>query len=130
MATDLNKTLERSPEGYRALSWVLYLVSAAIGLATLGEFSGTLLLVGCVIVILLARSRAQDASQTIYGSHLARIARTMTISLVVAVLLLVFTVLTLGIGIIISWPLYLIFLVWLAFVLVRGMIKLNDDQPA
>ncbi len=130
MATDVSKVLERTPEGYRTLTWVLYLASSAIGIATLGEFSGTLLMVGCVIVILLARSRMKDASQTIHGSHLAKIARTMTISLVVAIVLMVITIGTLGIGIIITWPLYLVFLLWLAFVLVRGMIKLNDDQPA
>jgi uncharacterized membrane protein len=129
MDVDISKTFDRSPEGYHALTWVLYVASGAIGLATLGEFSGTLLLVGCLAVIFLARSRKKDAAATVHGSHLANIASTMTIALAVAVLLLVFTIATLGIGIIITWPLYLLFLLWLGYKLVRGMMRLNDGQP-
>ena len=130
MSVDISKAFDRNPEGYQALSWVLYVASGAISLATLGEFSGTLLLVGCLVVIFLARSRKDDAASTIYGSHLANIASTMTIALVVAILLLVFTIATLGIGIIITWPLYFLFLLWLGYTLIRGMMKLNDGQPA
>jgi uncharacterized membrane protein len=128
MATDFGRALERSPEGYHALAWLLYVASGLIGLATLGEVSGTLLLVGCIIIIFLARSRRNDANQTIYASHFSRIARVMTASLVVALLLLAITIGTFGIGIIITWPLYVIFLVYLAIKLVRGMMKLNDRQ--
>jgi uncharacterized membrane protein len=53
----------------------------------------------------------------------------MTIALVVAILLLVLTIVTLGIGIIITWPLYFLFLLWLGYKLIRGMMKLNDGQP-
>ncbi len=123
---DLSKTFDRSPDGYLALSWVLYAVSGVIALATLGEFSGTLLLIGCIAVIFLARSRRDDAAGTIYASHLSNIARVMTIALVVAVLLLAFTVITFGIGIIITWPLYVLFLLWLGYRLVKGMMRLND----
>jgi uncharacterized membrane protein len=129
MSADLSKTFDRNPEGYQAMSWVLYVASGVIALATLGEFSGTLLLVGCLVVIFLARSRKDDAASTIYGSHLANIASTMTIALVVAILLLVLTIVTLGIGIIITWPLYFLFLLWLGYKLIRGMMKLNDGQP-
>lgn len=129
MAVDLSKTFERSPEGFQALSWTLYIASGVIALATLGEFSGTLLLVGCIIVILLARSRRDDAASTIHASHLSNIATSMTIALVVAILLLVITILTLGIGVIITWPAYVLFLLWLGYRLVRGMMKLNDGQP-
>ena len=77
---DISKTFERNPEGYQALTWVLYICSGAIALATLGEISGTLLLVGCIVVILLARTRKDDAAPTIYGSHLANISSVMTIA--------------------------------------------------
>ena len=50
----------------------------------------------------------------------------MTIALVVAVMLLAFTVITFGIGIIITWPLYVLFLLWLGYRLVKGMMRLND----
>jgi uncharacterized membrane protein len=128
MTIDISKIFERCPEGFQSLCWILYLAASGIGLATLGEISGTLLLIGCIIVIVLAQSRKGDAQGTIYASHLTRIARVMTISLIVALALLTVTILTLGIGILITWPLYLIFLVWLAFALVRGMMKLNDGQ--
>ncbi len=128
MAVDLSKTFDRSQEGYEALTWVLYVASAAIALATLGEISGTLLFVGCIVVILLARSRKDDAAATLHGSHLANIASVMTIALVVAVVLLAVTILTLGIGIIITWPAYVLFLIWLGYRLVKGMMRLNDGQ--
>jgi uncharacterized membrane protein len=130
MSVDISKAFDRNPEGYQALSWVLYVASGAIALATLGEFSGTLLLVGCLVVIFLARSRKDDAASTIYGSHLANIASTMTIALIAAILLLAITILTLGIGIIVTWPAYVLFLLWLGYKLIRGMMKLNDGQPA
>ena len=128
MALDFGKTFERSPEGYETLTWVLYIASGLIALATLGEISGTLLLIGCVAVIVLAHSRKTEAATTIYGSHLARIAKVMTISLIVAILLLVITWVTLGIGILLTWPLYLIYLVWVAYMLITGLMKLNDGK--
>jgi uncharacterized membrane protein len=129
MAIDLGKTFERSPEGYQTLCWVLYVTSGVIALATLGEISGTLLLVGCIIVIALARSRRDDAAAGIYASHFANIASVMTIALVVAVLLLALTWMTFGIGIILTWPAYVLFLLWLGYRLIRGMMRLNDGQP-
>ena len=37
-------------------------------------------------------------------------------------------IVTLGIGILITWPLYVIFLLWLGYRLVKGMMRLNDGQ--
>ncbi len=128
MALDFGKTFDRSPEGYETLTWVLYIASGLIALATLGEISGTLLLIGCVVVIFLARSRKDEAAATIHGSHLSRIAFVMTVSLVVAVLLILITWVTLGIGILLTWPLYLLYLIWVAYMLVTGLMKLNDGK--
>jgi uncharacterized membrane protein len=129
MAIDIGKTLERTPEGFQALSWVLYIASAALSAATvLGDFSGTLLFIGAIVVIVLASSRKSDAAGTIYGSHLANITSTMWVNLVAAVVLMAITYLTLGIGIIITWPAYIIVLIWVGFKLIRGMMKLNDGQ--
>jgi len=129
MATfDVSKTFDRSPEGYQALTWVLYICSLGVALATLGDISGTILFVGCVAIVLLARTRKDDAAGTIYGSHLGNIAKVMTIALVVAAILLAFTIVTFGIGILITWPLYVLFLLWLGYRLVKGMMRLNDDQ--
>jgi uncharacterized membrane protein len=129
MAIDVGKTLERTPEGFQALSWVLYIASAVLSAATvLGDFSGTLLFIGAIVVIVLASSRKSDAAGTIYGSHLANITSTMWVNLVAAVVLMAITYLTLGIGIIITWPAYIVVLIWVGFKLIRGMMKLNDGQ--
>jgi uncharacterized membrane protein len=129
MAIDIGKTFERSPEGYNALSWVLYIGSAALSAATLGEFSGTLLFLGAIVVIFLASSRKSDAAGTIYGSHLGNITTTMWVNLIAALLLMAITYLTLGLGIIITWPAYILVLIFVGYRLIKGMMKLNDGQP-
>lgn len=126
MAIDFGKTFERTPEGLEALTWVLYIVSCGLAAFTLGEISGTVLFLGCIAVIVLASSREKDAAGTLYESHFANIRKVMTVNLVAAVVLIAFTWLTLGIGIILTWPLYLCFLVWTGFKLIRGLMKLND----
>jgi uncharacterized membrane protein len=128
MAIDFSKTFERTPEGIDALTWVLYIGSCAIAAFTLGEISGTLLFLGCIAVIVLASSREKDAAGTIYESHLANIRKVMTVNLIAALVLIAITWLTLGIGIILTWPIYLCFLVWTGFKLIRGLMKLNDGQ--
>jgi uncharacterized membrane protein len=126
MAVDPGKMLQRTPEGYQALTWVLYIVSAGIAAATLGEFSGTLLCLGCIAVIVLASSRKSDAAATIYGSHLSNIRWVMIVNLIASLILITITVITLGLGVVITLPLYVILLIWTGFKLIRGMMKLND----
>jgi uncharacterized membrane protein len=125
---DFSKVLERTPEGYLALSWALYIASGALAAATLGEFSGTLLFLGAIVVIVLASSRKSDAASTIYGSHLENISSVMWVNLVASMLLIAFTFITFGIGVIITYPLYLVLLIWTGFKLIRGLMKLNDAQ--
>jgi uncharacterized membrane protein len=126
MAIDFGKTFERSPQGLEALTWVLYIVSCGIAAFTLGDISGTVLFLGCIAVIVLSSSREKDASGTLYESHLANIRKVMTVNLVAAIILIAITWLTLGIGIILTWPIYLCFLIWTGFKLIRGLMKLND----
>lgn len=128
MAIDFGKTLERSPEGYLALSWALYIASAGLAAATLGEFSGTLLFLGAIVVIVLSSSRKSDAAATIYGSHLDNISKVMWVNLVASFCLIAFTFITFGLGVVVTYPLYLILLIWTGFKLIRGMMKLNDAQ--
>jgi uncharacterized membrane protein len=126
MAIDFGKTFERTPQGLEAMTWVLYIVSCGLAAFTLGEISGTLLFLGCIAVIVLASSREKDAAGTIYASHLANVRKVMTVNLIVALILIAFTWLTLGIGIILTWPIYLCFLIWTGFKLIKGLMKLND----
>ncbi len=128
MGVDIGKTMERSPQGYLALSWVLYIASAVLAAATLGEFSGTLLFLGAIVVIVLSSSRKTDAVATIYGSHLENISRVMWVNLVASLCLIAFTWITFGIGVIITWPLFCILLIWTGFKLIKGMMKLSEAQ--
>ena len=126
MAIDPTKALDRSPEGIEALTWVLYIASAALAALTLGDISGTLLFIGCIVVIVLSSSRLADASNSIHASHLANIKRVMTVNLIASLVLIAVTWLTLGIGIIFTWPAFLVLLIWTGFKLIRGLMKLND----
>ena len=128
MPMDFTKALERTPQGYLALSWVLYVGSAALAAATLGEFSGTLLFLGAIGVIVVSSSRKADAAPTIYGSHLENISRVMWINLVASLCLISFTWITFGLGVFLTWPLYLILLVWTGFKLINGMMKLSEAK--
>ncbi len=128
MAIDIGKTFERTPEGFEALSWVLYIGSCGLAALTLGEISGTLLFLGCIVAIVLASSRETEAAGTIYGSHLTNIRKTMTVNLIASLVLIAFTWITFGIGIILTWPIYLCFLVWTGFKLIKGLMRLNDGQ--
>jgi uncharacterized membrane protein len=129
MGVDIGKTMERSPEGYLAMSWVLYIGSAVLAAATLGEFSGTLLFLGAIAVIVLSSSRKMDAAGTIYGSHLANISRVMWTNLVASLCLMAFTWITFGIGVVITYPLFLILLIWTGFKLIKGMMRLSEARP-
>jgi uncharacterized membrane protein len=126
MAIDFSKTFERSPKGIEALSWALYIVSGGLAALTLGEFSGTILFLGCIAVIVLSSSREKDAAGSLYESHLANVRKVMTVNLIAAVILIAITWLTLGIGVILTWPVYLCVLIWTGFKLIRGLMKLND----
>jgi uncharacterized membrane protein len=129
MGVDLGKTMERTPEGFHALSWVLYVASAGLSAATLGEFSGTLLFLGAIVVIVFASSRKSDAANTVYASHLANITKVMWVNLIAAMLLLAITIMTLGFGVIITYPAYLIVLIYVGFKLIKGMMRLSEGQP-
>ena len=126
MAIDPTKALERSPEGIEALTWVLYIASGALAALTLGDISGTILFLGCIVVIVLASSRQKEAEATLHGSHLANIKRVMIVNLIASLILIAVTWITLGIGIILTYPAFLVLLVWTGFKIIRGLMKLND----
>jgi uncharacterized membrane protein len=128
MQVELGRALERSEPGYHALSWLLYIGLLVIAASPFIDISGTTVVVGSIIILVLAMSRRSDAAGTIYGNHLSNIFTVTLVNMVVGFLLLSFTILTLGLGIIISWPLSIILVVWSAWRVVRGMLKLNDGQ--
>jgi uncharacterized membrane protein len=126
MAIDFAKTFERTPEAMEPLTWALYIGSCALAALTLGEISGTLLFFGAFAVVILASTRKDIAANTVHSSHLQNISSVMKVNLVAAALLMAFTWATLGIGIILTWPIYLCVLLWTGYKLIRGLIKLND----
>jgi uncharacterized membrane protein len=129
MAIDPTKMLERTPEGVQSLTWVLYIASAALSAATvMADVSGTLLFVGAIVVIVLASSRKPEATNTVYQSHLANISHAMWVNLIAAVVLMLITYATFFLGIILTWPAYIVVLIYVGFRLIGGMMKLNDGQ--
>ena len=79
-------------------------------------------------MIVVASSRKADAAPTIYGSHLENISRVMWVNLVASLCLISFTWITFGLGVFLTWPLYLILLVWTGFKLINGMMKLSEAK--
>ena len=126
MQVEIGRALERSEPGYHALSWLLYIGLLIIAASPFIDISGTTIVVGSVVILVLAMSRRGDAAATIYGSHLSNIFTVTLVIMVVGFLLLAFTVLTLGLGLIITWPLSIVLVLWAAWRVVRGMLKLND----
>jgi uncharacterized membrane protein len=126
MPVEIGRALERSEPGYHALSWLLYVGLLVIAASPFIDISGTTVVIGSVVILVLAMSRRGDAAGTIYGSHLSNIFTVTLVNMVVGFMLLAFTILTLGLGIIISWPLSILLILWSAWRVVRGMLKLND----
>jgi uncharacterized membrane protein len=126
MFMELNRALEKSPEGYQALSWVLYVAAGAVAASHWIDWTGTSVLIGAVIIVIMAGLRKQEAANTIHGSHLQNIFSVMLAYLLLGALLWLVTVLTLGIGALITWPLSLVLTAWTAYRLIRGLMRLND----
>jgi len=132
LGIDFYRMLDREPEGYESLCWVLYVVSFLMAVFSLGPVSGAPLLQDCLLVfvvivaIVLASKREKDAAGTIFESHLGNIRMTMTVNLIATLALTAFAWVTLGVGIVLTWKIYLCVLVWTGFKLIRGLMKLND----
>jgi uncharacterized membrane protein len=126
MSVDISRALEKSPEGYNALSWVLYVASGVVLASHWIDITGVSLLIGGLIVLVIASIRKNDASGTQFQSHIANVSTVMFWYLIVAGVLWVLTVGTLGFGIIITWPLAVLMLLWCVYRLIKGVMRLND----
>jgi uncharacterized membrane protein len=126
MLIDINRVFEKSPEGFQSLSWILYFAAGAVAASHWIDWTGTSVLVGAVVILVLSGLRKNEAASTIFGSHLQNIFSVMLAYLLVGTMLWLFTVLTLGIGVIITWPLSIILLLWAAYRLIKGLMRLND----
>jgi hypothetical protein len=123
---DVSRAFEKSPEGYQALTWVLYIAAGAVACAQWIDISGTTLFIGTIAIIAISGMRKAEAASTIYGSHLNNIFTVMLGVLLVGALLWLIFIGTFGIGIIVTWPLSWVLIAWSLWRLIRGFIKLSD----
>jgi uncharacterized membrane protein len=126
MAVDFGRVLDKSPDGYHTLSLVLYAAAGVVLASHWIDITGVSLFVGGIIVYILANIRKDDASGTTFASHLANISKVMLTYMIVAAILWVLTVGTLGFGAVITWPIAFLMLLWCAYRLIKGFMRLND----
>jgi uncharacterized membrane protein len=126
MAVDFGRALEKSTEGYEALTWVLYIAAGVVTASPWIDISGTALFVGSIVILIIAGLRKSEAAATLFGSHMQNVFSVMLASMLIGGLLWLFTVMTLGIGIIISWPLSMLLVAWSAYRLIKGVLRLKD----
>jgi uncharacterized membrane protein len=126
MSVDFGRILEKSPEGYESLSWALYVGAGVVTASPWLDISGSTLLFGSIVILIIAGLRKSEAASTIFGSHINNVFSVMLASMIIGGLLWLFTVLTLGIGIIISWPLSMLLVAWSAYRLIKGALRLKD----
>ena len=82
-----------------------------------------------IAIMILAYIRKTDADGTLYASHLQNTFTVGIVSLVVSALLVLFTIGTLGFGVILAIPLWLVLIVWSLYRIITGMLALRDKQP-
>ncbi len=126
MAVDFGRALEKSPEGYEALTWVLYIAAGLLSATPFVDLSFSTLFFGSIAVLVISGLRKSEAASTIYGGHLQNIFTVMLAGMVIGGLLSVFFWLTLGFGVIITWPLSMLLLAWSAYRLIKGFLRLKD----
>jgi uncharacterized membrane protein len=129
MAVDIGKVLDKSPDGYHTLSLVLYPATGVVLASHWVDITGVSLFFGGIIILVFASLRKSDASGTSFQSHLSNISTVMLTYMLVAAVLWVLTVGTLGFGAIITWPLAFLMLLWCAYRLIKGFLRLNDGAP-
>jgi uncharacterized membrane protein len=126
---DFTKALDKSEEGYEALSWVLYFGTIATGIVGLMPPLAFLCFVLYIAIMVLAYIRKTDAAGTLYASHLQNTFTVGIVSFVVSVILILFTIGTLGFGAILAIPLWLVLLVWSLYRIITGMLALKEKKP-
>jgi uncharacterized membrane protein len=126
MSVDFGRMFEKSNEGYEALTWALYAAAGVVTASPWIDISGTALFAGSIVILVIAGLRKSEAGATLFGSHMQNIFSVMLASMLIGGLLWLFTVMTLGIGIIISWPLSMLLIAWSAYRLIKGVLRLKD----
>jgi uncharacterized membrane protein len=124
-----SNSMSDSATSYKNLAWILYwgtVLMNIIGFFPL--FAWISLIIGIALVI-VAALKMGPASDTIYGSHFKNIVVVTVVSLLGYFILLLVTLGTLGIGIIITGPLFIALVIWYIYRVVKGMMRLNENKP-
>ncbi len=126
---DFTKILDKSEEGYESLSWALYFGTIATGIVGLMPPLAFVCFVLYIAIMVLAYIRKTDAVGTLYASHLQNTFTVGIVSFVVSILLILFTIGTLGFGAILAIPLWLVLIVWSLYRIITGMLALREKKP-
>jgi uncharacterized membrane protein len=126
MAVDFGRILEKSPVGYESLSWALYIAAGVVTASPWLDFSNSTLLLGSIAILVVAGLRKGEAASTIFASHMGNVFSVMLASMIIGGLLSAFFWLTLGIGFFITVPLSWLLILWSAYRLIKGALRLKD----
>lgn len=126
MAVDFGRVLEKSPEGYEALTWALYVAAGVVTASPWLDFTTSTLFLGSIAILVIAGFRKSEAASTIFGGHMQNIFSVMLASMLIGALLTAIFWLTLGILVFITWPLSWLLVFWAAYRLIKGALRLKD----
>lgn len=104
----------------RTLTMVIY------GLYALGLLTGMLT---SVVALIINYVKADDVRGTWLATHFRWQIRTFWYSLLWGALIVVFVLVTLGIGMVIAWVPCAVLAIWHIYRLVKGFLYLNDNKP-
>jgi uncharacterized membrane protein len=126
MAVDFGRILEKSPQGFESLSWALYIAAGVVTASPWLDFSNSTLFIGSIVILVISALRKGEAASTIFGSHMGNVFNVMLASMIIGFLLSTFFWLTLGIGFFITVPLSWLLILWSAYRLIKGALRLKD----
>jgi uncharacterized membrane protein len=126
MAVDFGRILEKSPQGFESLSWALYIAAGVVTASPWLDISNSTLLLGSIAILVVAALRKGEAASTIFASHMGNVFSVMLASMIIGGLLSAFFWLTLGIGFFITVPLSWLLILWSAYRLIKGALRLKD----
>jgi len=72
--------------------------------------------------------KKDDVTGTIYESHFRWQIRTFWYSILFDTLAIFFTIVTFGIGFIIAWPVFVFIHLWIAYRIIKGVIRLGERK--
>lgn len=81
-----------------------------------------------IAAVIIAALKLSPSKDTIYNSHFKNIVLTAVLSAASLVFFFVVTVLTFGLGLIITIPVIIAAFIWFVYRIVKGMMRLNEGR--